>query len=465
MTRSISGGRELLNPQGISLLDGGLATYLEDGLGFNLSLSKLWSARLLDQDDNRADQEVELEGPKGIHTAHTHYLEAGARIIGTATYQASYPVFEKANYSKEKATELMLRAVRIASDANSEFASTTTSSSSFPSHSAKQPEAMVALSLGPYGAMLSDGSEYTGVYFDPNEEDRTEASTTRRKDVSIEKMEEFHYRNLVAYAEDPEVWASIGCLALETVPRLDEAVAFRRALRRLAKTFSDRGVQLERKPAYISFAFPDTLGLPWPPRSREKTSPSVNATATAPAISPEVDVGRLVNESEDDSKRADEEMKELLRQVLSVEVDDVGQDGQEKGLFWPIIGVGINCTKPYLIQPLTERMTRCLEALQASQGIITKRRGAGKVGPLGDGKPLLFLYPDGGLVWDGAEKVWRKPSTWADQLIKVAKAVMEVEVQGERGQQQQLSSVWKGCFVGGCCKSGTDEIRALKRSL
>ena len=57
------------------LIDGGLATQLE-AQGCNID-GELWSAKLLRTD------------PDAIVAAHRAYLDAGARIIITASYQAS----------------------------------------------------------------------------------------------------------------------------------------------------------------------------------------------------------------------------------------------------------------------------------------------------------------------------------------------------------------------------------------
>ncbi|MHC4939436.1 MAG: homocysteine S-methyltransferase [Planctomycetota bacterium] len=102
------------------ILDGGLATELEQR-GSDLR-HELWSARLLDED------------PDAIREVHRAYVEAGAECVITATYQApAHP------------TERLALAVRLARASGAPF---------------------VAGSIGPYGASLADGSEYTGDYPD-----------------------------------------------------------------------------------------------------------------------------------------------------------------------------------------------------------------------------------------------------------------------------------------------------------
>ncbi|MFC9147572.1 homocysteine S-methyltransferase, partial [Streptomyces bacillaris] len=64
-------------------------------------------------------------------------------------------------------------------------------------------EVWVAASVGPYGAMLADGSEYRGRY-----------------GLTVRELERFHRPRMAAFAEaGPDV------LALETVPDIDEAEA------------------------------------------------------------------------------------------------------------------------------------------------------------------------------------------------------------------------------------------------
>jgi homocysteine S-methyltransferase len=114
------------------IIDGGLATQLE-AQGCDIS-NPLWSASLL------------LEQPREIIAASRAFLDAGAECIATASYQASYEGFSQQGISAEKARELMLLSVELALQARG------------------QSRALIAASIGPYGAMLHDGSEYRGDY-------------------------------------------------------------------------------------------------------------------------------------------------------------------------------------------------------------------------------------------------------------------------------------------------------------
>lgn len=429
-----SGLEALLDSSRIGILDGGLATYLEDGLNFDLSKGPLWSARLLDE---KEDDVSGGKGQKGIFDAHLHYLQAGAGIIGTATYQASQESFARANYDEASASHLMSKAVDLACHALHTYSNTDAAASS------SRP--VISLSLGPYGGMLSNGAEYTGDYrrtFLPKSDPR------RDKQPSLEEMAAFHQRRIEAFVAQPS-WKDVGVLAVETVPRADEALAFRMALENVVRSHQQQGKPFERKPVYISMAYPDDRRLPWPPVSSNSTGN---------------DDGDVDMDDDDDEDAADDEgaVQEEMNWLVQI-VTDTQVQGQDS--LWPVSGIGINCTKPYLLQKLVQRMAMSLVTLNraASEGGMDLQR---KRGEMGLQEPLLFLYPDGGLVYDAVRKVWLTPSnagalggdnsaaSWASNLMKLAKRITA-------GSEAGLPDVWRGVFVGGCCKSGTDEIRAL----
>ncbi|SFJ25076.1 homocysteine S-methyltransferase [Streptosporangium canum] len=115
------------------ILDGGLATHLE-ALGADLR-DELWSAKLL------------LENPSVIRQAHLDYFAAGAEVATTASYQASIPAFVRRGLSAREAEKLIVLSVRLAAEARDSHGTGT-----------------VAASVGPYGAYLANGAEYTGDY-------------------------------------------------------------------------------------------------------------------------------------------------------------------------------------------------------------------------------------------------------------------------------------------------------------
>lgn len=164
-------------PDRTLVLDGGLSNQLADQ-GCDLS-DALWSARLL------------ADAPAQIQAAHTAYVRAGARVLITASYQATYEGFAQRGVGRKEATALIQSSVTLARRA-----------------ATGQPEVRVAASVGPYGAMLADGSEYRGRY------GRT-----------VRELERFHRPRVEALvAVEPDF------LALETVPDADEAEAMLRAV-------------------------------------------------------------------------------------------------------------------------------------------------------------------------------------------------------------------------------------------
>jgi homocysteine S-methyltransferase len=160
------------------LLDGGLATELERR-GHDLD-DPLWSARVL------------LEQPEAIVQVHRDYLEAGADIVTTATYQATFVGLAGRGLDREATTELLASAVALARRACDE---------------AGRPDALVAASIGPYGAFLADGSEYRGDY-----------------GLCVDALVDFHGPRLDVLAPLCDV------VACETIPCLAEAQALARLL-------------------------------------------------------------------------------------------------------------------------------------------------------------------------------------------------------------------------------------------
>ncbi|WP_329217649.1 homocysteine S-methyltransferase [Streptomyces microflavus] len=164
--------------EGPVLLDGGLSNQLE-AQGCDLS-DALWSARLL------------ADAPEQIEAAHLAYLRSGAQVLITASYQATFEGFGRHGIGPERTGALLARSVELARRA-----------AGAARRADPGREVWVAASVGPYGAMLADGSEYRGRY-----------------GLTVRELERFHRPRLAALAEaEPDV------LALETVPDVDEAEA------------------------------------------------------------------------------------------------------------------------------------------------------------------------------------------------------------------------------------------------
>ena len=153
------------------VLDGGLSTELE-ARGHDVS-SALWSARLLRDD------------PAAIVAAHAAFAAAGAQVATTASYQATVEGFTAAGVDGTDARRLIASSVALAREG--------------------QGGGWVAGSVGPYGAMLADGSEYTGDYVDQ---------------MGVAALRAFHRPRMEVLAD-----AGADVLACETVPAAAEAEA------------------------------------------------------------------------------------------------------------------------------------------------------------------------------------------------------------------------------------------------
>lgn len=135
--------KSFLDVQSTFVVDGGLATELE-WRGYDLD-DPLWSARLL------------LETPEAIQQVHADYLQAGADCIIAASYQATVPGLMARGLSAPAAADVLRRAVHLAMAARDAFWSV-------EQNRRQRQRPLVAASVGPYGAYLANGAEYTGDY-------------------------------------------------------------------------------------------------------------------------------------------------------------------------------------------------------------------------------------------------------------------------------------------------------------
>jgi homocysteine S-methyltransferase len=151
----------------VLVLDGGLSTALEaQGLAID---GAMWTGELL------------LTNPDAVTAAHRSFVDAGADIIITGSYQLSFEGGRRAGWSDD--------------DVEHAFRNSTTAA-----RLAANDDTLVAASIGPFGAHLNDGSEFRGNY-----------------GVSDHAIREYHDRRLdVLLDTEPDL------LALETMPDLNE---------------------------------------------------------------------------------------------------------------------------------------------------------------------------------------------------------------------------------------------------
>ena len=156
-------------------LDGGLSTALEAN-GQSIGGS-WWTGELM------------LSHPDAVTKAHRQFVEAGADIIITGSYQLSFEGGRRAGWTDDE-TDRALRnsttAARLAADEGT----------------------LVAASIGPYGAFLNDGSEFRGGY-----------------GVTDSVLRDFHDRRLeVLLSTQPDLFAADGHHTVARVGRVGTAV-------------------------------------------------------------------------------------------------------------------------------------------------------------------------------------------------------------------------------------------------
>lgn len=172
------------------ILDGALGTLLPP----ESQSHALWSTHTV------------LSHPSIISDIHKSYITHGARIIQTSTYQTSEEAVEKW-FPGKNYKDVVLKSVELADRARSESG---------------VPGVFIAGSVGPFGASLANGAEYTGQYGDVDK-------------VGIKK---FHQVRLDVLCNDERV----DLIALETIPNKDEI-----------KTLIEEMNQKE-KPYYLSLS-------------------------------------------------------------------------------------------------------------------------------------------------------------------------------------------------------------------
>lgn len=262
-------------------------------------------------------------------------------------------------------------------------------------------DAQLVVSLGPFGAHLFPGQEYTGFYpppYGPQGYSADGPSTNYTAPGPVldgyeAALAAYHLDRLRTYASDEATWKAVGWLAFETVPVLSEVRGIRRAVAQLYTELSARWGEAEwwRKPFWITSAFPDGKH------------------------------GQL------DAAGEHVPVSEVIGAML----------GPISGNAVVPNGVGMNCTNPSFLAGLAAQFTDAAAALKLET------------------EPRFVLYPDGGSVYDVVHRCWSDaarvpPADWAEQTVAVARGVVTD------------SPVWGGAIVGGCCKSSFDEVSALR---
>lgn len=189
--------KEIFDRERPIIIDGGLSNVLESK-GCDLN-HKLWTAKLI------------IENPELLIETHLEYVNAGAQVIATASYQATLPGLLKEGYSSKEAKSILLKSVELAQEAIRR------------SQAPHEKTPLIAASIGPYGAYLADGSEYKGNYT-----------------VSKKVLIDFHEERMAIFNN-----SAADIIAIETIPSLIEAEVLSELLNKF------------EKPAWISFSCKD----------------------------------------------------------------------------------------------------------------------------------------------------------------------------------------------------------------
>ena len=173
--------QNILDTRGVMVIDGSMATALENK-GLDLT-HKLWTARALAED------------PEQVKQVHIDYFRAGADCGITCSYQASIPGLMSCGYTEKEAEDLIRRSVELFLEARGEWWEK-------EGRTAGRVWPLCLAGMGPYGAYLADGSEYTGAY-----------------QVSDDELIAFHARRAKLLLD-----AGADILLFETQPALHEVL-------------------------------------------------------------------------------------------------------------------------------------------------------------------------------------------------------------------------------------------------
>ncbi|KAH8374482.1 uncharacterized protein LOC110176874 [Drosophila serrata] len=166
---------------------GGFSSQLAKNVTEEVDGDPLWGSRF------------DATNPGAVVQTHLDFLRSGADIILTNTYQSSVEGFTKyLGLTEAEGIKLMETSVALAKKAKEQYLRATgvEESSTFP---------LVLGSIGPYGACLHDGSEYSGNYANR---------------VTKDELKEWHKTRIWSC-----VSAGVYGLALETLPCQLEAEA------------------------------------------------------------------------------------------------------------------------------------------------------------------------------------------------------------------------------------------------
>ncbi|KAK6903551.1 hypothetical protein I203_107056 [Kwoniella mangroviensis CBS 8507] len=393
----------------IQILDGGMGTTLES-IGHSVS-SDLWGSELL------------YTNPSAMQSIHKGYVEAGADLVETCTYQLTPTDLQK--YLSSSSEEHKER---------SSSSSSIIRSSVNLVHDSFRDKPGVVFSCGPYGSTLKPGAEYSGIYpppYGPNQSSDPKGNTYKfnyfsnteegkaQEENAIHHLTQFHLDKLICLLDDDdqgEVWKKINWIAFETIPLMYEIKAIRRCMKTLNEIARNKYTD-----GHSRYDGGDGTEKQWHRKKFWITCPFPNGQH--PQLTPE---GKTIS------------IDTILHILLDPHEDEEIPDG-----------IGINCTNPLYVPQLSSQFTKQLKKIRMSKYEL----------------PVFVLYPDGGQVYDVHTKTWSTPLDSPGNAMEWSKGVLEVVNDLEKDKKDDGQYTWGGVIVGGCCKTSFGEIKALKIGL
>ncbi|CCM06103.1 uncharacterized protein FIBRA_08351 [Fibroporia radiculosa] len=346
------------------------------------------------------------DDPEVVIAAHLAFLHAGAQVILTATYQCAFGTFKRAGYTQEDAVRIMRRAVQLAAEARRRFISEQNGSD----QRENLKDIKIALSLGPFGGTLSPTQEFDGCYPPPYGPKEFVAGGANQN--AFDDSEEGRAKEQVAVD-------ALNSFHLERLRMFSEDPETWTAIDYLAF----ETVPLKREAVAIRKAMQALNGELG--RDGKNTKPWWITT-----VWPE---GKLPEERRHGGEKVQ------IGEIVEATVQSTGeQQGVYLGVPW---GIGINCTDPQFLDQLLTELTDAVEKIHGRD----------------NGCAIwLVAYPNRGVVYDIGTRTWTQTredgNEWAIRLADVT-------------ARQMQRGIWKGLLVGGCCKTGPEEIVKLAEKM
>uniref|UniRef100_A0A1B6LAI6 Hcy-binding domain-containing protein n=1 Tax=Graphocephala atropunctata TaxID=36148 RepID=A0A1B6LAI6_9HEMI len=166
------------------LFDGGYETQLRKYVGSGFEGHPLWISRYL------------IENPEACRKIVQDFIQSGAEMVMTNTYQATVDGFKKhLGFDQEKTLELVKSSITICKEAID-----------IEKQKGDKKSVSIVGLVGPYGVHLNNGCEYAGgLYVD---------------DMTVEELTDWHRPKVTALVE-----GGCDCLLFATIPSLKEAEA------------------------------------------------------------------------------------------------------------------------------------------------------------------------------------------------------------------------------------------------